>query len=282
MALPAGRKGVLASEVTPEGKIRNGSYVLPVATSTTLGGVKPVAKTEAMTKEVGVDETGKLYVEPSQGGGAESGLATLASGVSGYVHYLKIDGLCFITGEVTGISANAYSVVDLCTGLPIDGDDDITVATVFASTSGASGGSQLPANIVVGKTKASINVRYVGMSSDVTYTFSGVYLVEDTRNTLTLTGCIAASVASILTTDDYACVMGNFQPTSISLNDTQTIASNLPKIEVPVFTSFIADNVKTVNSQNIYIDGTDLKYNCKTSGNTRVDGCLIYKIDKGE
>lgn len=43
MALPAGRKGVLASELTPEGKIRGGGgggYVLPVAGAETLGGVK--------------------------------------------------------------------------------------------------------------------------------------------------------------------------------------------------------------------------------------------------
>lgn len=42
MALPAGRKGVLPSELTPEGKIRNSAspYVLPTASAETLGGVK--------------------------------------------------------------------------------------------------------------------------------------------------------------------------------------------------------------------------------------------------
>ena len=42
MALPAGRKGVLPSELTPEGKIKNSgsSYVLPTASADTLGGVK--------------------------------------------------------------------------------------------------------------------------------------------------------------------------------------------------------------------------------------------------
>ena len=42
MALPAGRKGVLPSELTPEGKIKNSSspYVLPTASAETLGGVK--------------------------------------------------------------------------------------------------------------------------------------------------------------------------------------------------------------------------------------------------
>ena len=40
MALPAGRKGVLPSELTPEGKIKGGSYTLPTASANTLGGVK--------------------------------------------------------------------------------------------------------------------------------------------------------------------------------------------------------------------------------------------------
>ena len=42
MALPAGRKGVLPSELTPDGKIKNNgsSYTLPTASADTLGGVK--------------------------------------------------------------------------------------------------------------------------------------------------------------------------------------------------------------------------------------------------
>lgn len=39
------------------------NYTLPVATADTLGGVKPTVKTDAMTKEVGVDADGKLYVD---------------------------------------------------------------------------------------------------------------------------------------------------------------------------------------------------------------------------
>ena len=45
------------------------SYTLPVASSTTLGGVKPVTKTASMTQEVGVDASGALYTEPGSGGG---------------------------------------------------------------------------------------------------------------------------------------------------------------------------------------------------------------------
>lgn len=42
----------------------SGSYTLPVASPTQLGGVKPVAKTDVMTRGVGVDANGGLYTEP--------------------------------------------------------------------------------------------------------------------------------------------------------------------------------------------------------------------------
>lgn len=38
-----------------------GGYTLPTASSTTLGGVKPIAKTDAMTQGVGVDAAGALW-----------------------------------------------------------------------------------------------------------------------------------------------------------------------------------------------------------------------------
>lgn len=44
-------------------------YELPVASNEKLGGVKPVAKTDAMTQDVGVDKNGKLYTKPAEGGG---------------------------------------------------------------------------------------------------------------------------------------------------------------------------------------------------------------------
>ena len=57
-----------------------GSYTLPVASSTTLGGVKPVAKTASMTQEVGVDASGALYTEPGSGGG---GSTDISLGITG-------------------------------------------------------------------------------------------------------------------------------------------------------------------------------------------------------
>lgn len=47
------------------GEVQGGGS-LPVASPTQLGGVKPVAKTDAMTQSIGVDGTGGLYVEPSK------------------------------------------------------------------------------------------------------------------------------------------------------------------------------------------------------------------------
>lgn len=40
-------------------------YELPIATSTTLGGVKPITKAQSMTQPVGIDENGLLYTAPT-------------------------------------------------------------------------------------------------------------------------------------------------------------------------------------------------------------------------
>lgn len=45
------------------------SYTLPIATETTLGGVKPVTKTDTMTQTVGVDAGGALWTAPGSGEG---------------------------------------------------------------------------------------------------------------------------------------------------------------------------------------------------------------------
>lgn len=48
-----------------------GAYTLPIASSTVLGGVQPVAKTDAMTQSVGVDAAGALWTPPGSGGGSD-------------------------------------------------------------------------------------------------------------------------------------------------------------------------------------------------------------------
>ena len=72
---PTASNGTNTTQIATTAFVQNavqgagGSYTLPVASSTTLGGVKPVAKTASMTQEVGVDASGALYTEPCSGGG---------------------------------------------------------------------------------------------------------------------------------------------------------------------------------------------------------------------
>ena len=72
---PTASNGTSTTQIATTAFVQNavqgagGSYTLPVASSTTLGGVKPVAKTASMTQEVGVDASGALYTEPGSGGG---------------------------------------------------------------------------------------------------------------------------------------------------------------------------------------------------------------------
>lgn len=60
MALPAGRKGVLPSELTPEGRIKNITppYVLPTASAETLGGVKVGSGLSIEDGVLSVDDSG--------------------------------------------------------------------------------------------------------------------------------------------------------------------------------------------------------------------------------
>lgn len=61
-----------------------GEYTLPVASATTLGGVKPIAKTATMTQYVGVDANGVLYTLPGSGsGGVEQLIVPIQYGGQG-------------------------------------------------------------------------------------------------------------------------------------------------------------------------------------------------------
>lgn len=73
---PAGPQGEIGpqgpqGEQGPKGDPGE-SYTLPIASSTKLGGVQPVAKTDAMTQSVGVDAAGALFTEPGSGGAVET------------------------------------------------------------------------------------------------------------------------------------------------------------------------------------------------------------------
>lgn len=53
----------LVGDTSVAEQIEAAQYILPIATSTTLGGVKPVVKTEEMTQAVGVDAEGRLFTD---------------------------------------------------------------------------------------------------------------------------------------------------------------------------------------------------------------------------
>lgn len=65
-------------------------YTLPIATPTALGGVMPVAKTTAMTQDVGVSEDGKLYTAPS-GGGTDKSLGITSATVGQIAKITAVD-----------------------------------------------------------------------------------------------------------------------------------------------------------------------------------------------
>lgn len=95
---PTASNGTNTTQIATTAFVQNavqgagGSYTLPVASSTTLGGVKPVAKTASMTQEVGVDASGALYTEPGSGGGVKS--------VNGAIGAVKTSWYFNVTGSV--------------------------------------------------------------------------------------------------------------------------------------------------------------------------------------
>lgn len=67
LTLAAGTNISITPDATNDKVTITNTYTLPKATSSTLGGVKGVAKTEAMTKGVGVDSDGQLWIESTGG-----------------------------------------------------------------------------------------------------------------------------------------------------------------------------------------------------------------------
>lgn len=73
------------------------SYTLPIASPTVLGGVQPVAKTDAMTQSVGVDEAGALWAIPGSGGGSGGEHLVLLNSIT-----MEEDGTFSITQDFEG------------------------------------------------------------------------------------------------------------------------------------------------------------------------------------
>lgn len=84
---------------------------LSVATATILGGVKPVGKTEDMTQDVGVDDSGKLWTAPGGGSGGVSSWEKLKDRPFGDVAYV---------GSYThsGVQYNEYMAIERMGDVP--------------------------------------------------------------------------------------------------------------------------------------------------------------------
>ena len=111
---------------------------LTVANGTTLGGVRPVAKTDDMTQKVGVDYTGKLYTAPGSGGGgggpsyyntyepyatSDHNFGSGSSGIpSDYSQYniIAIATLRFVCNGVTTMNTIKYSINGAFSSGPTD------------------------------------------------------------------------------------------------------------------------------------------------------------------
>lgn len=83
-------------------------YELPVAANEQLGGVKPVAKTDVMTQNVGVDENGKLYTKPAEGG------TDFSLGITG----AQIGQIAKITAVDASGKPTAWTPVEMPNSLP--------------------------------------------------------------------------------------------------------------------------------------------------------------------
>ncbi len=91
-------------------QVDSGGYTLPVASSLTLGGVRPMVKGQDMTQAVGIDLSGRLWTKP---GGAGAGLTRDAL----YAAFpAKKVGFMFSLGDEDGntvhLSPNEFSAQD--------------------------------------------------------------------------------------------------------------------------------------------------------------------------
>ena len=105
-------------------------YTLPIASSTVLGGVQPVAKTDAMTQSVGVDANGALFTEPGSGGGGDGAFELIdtidwsteemAAAGAGRTYTLSgaTEVLILWSGMVNSTSTNSSMVIDFNDMLP--------------------------------------------------------------------------------------------------------------------------------------------------------------------
>lgn len=330
MAIKAGRVGVRNDQVDVYGKIKDNStpyvlptasadtlggvkvgnglainegvlsnsnptpYSLPVASASSLGGVKAVTKTEAMTKEVGIDADGKLYVEPSSGGGAVTlGSATLKqlTGTTGYCDYAVQDGICYFFGKLTAgsIGLNAYSQVAIFEDMPTP-VQNMQVSAVVTIDKYNYGNNTGNANMGIGTDGLLYLVARATPLNNESVSFSGMYPVGDdfTQETVTLIGCSNDSIMYALYNDRYCFLYGNVNATSWSDSTSYdfTIVQNLSPAFKQWKNNFVlGDNCKFYNALGIDVINGDLHMNRKgIAGDLyrHIDFCSCYYVDDEE
>ena len=135
---PTASNGTNTTQIATTAFVQNavqgagGSYTLPVASSTTLGGVKPVAKTASMTQEVGVDASGALYTEPGSGGGGTVTETDIENAL-GYKPIGAADVPVKSVNGATGTVKSTFYVTVTPTGSRYAATADKTAAEVYAA-----------------------------------------------------------------------------------------------------------------------------------------------------
>jgi hypothetical protein len=171
---PEDPTGLPLSEVLVE-EIDN---ALSIATPETLGGVKPVTKTEDMTQSVGVDDVGGLWTEPMAGG------ALTKEQIN------ALDGMFKVCAFIKGDVSEEYAAFQTAFGLngSDDGEEtpDETEKTLTSISAVYSGGTVSVGTAVSALTGIVVTAHYSdGTSATVTgYTLSGT--IAEGSNTITV------------------------------------------------------------------------------------------------
>ena len=132
---PTASNGTSTTQIATTAFVQNAvqgagsSYILPVASSTTLGGVKPVAKTASMTQEVGVDASGALYTEPGSGGGG----TVTESDIENALGYKPISAndvpVKSVNGQIGAVTVSVPTVPSTTNILKGNGSGGVVAAT---------------------------------------------------------------------------------------------------------------------------------------------------------
>lgn len=342
MALKAGRVGVRKDQVDVHGKITGSQYQLPVASAdtlggvkvgnglaindgvlsnsnptpyslpiadaSTLGGVKAVTKTEAMTKEVGIDSDGKLYVEPSSGGGVEVGKATLLSGFDGSIDYVTFGNLCYVFGKITlSANMNTYSSKAICTGIPCELNYDFIVPTIFPSTKYDATSYNSPtvaaAFLEYDSTNEQFNLitRAFGMSASnasrtYDYVFYGIFIYKDaTRSELTLSNCDANSKLYKVTDGEYSMIYADkvnpLAEETVAVDTTVNVATLNERLDNLLYYGWLQDSTGAYSCSQVGIENSvsettatiSINYKSRSdSASKNLVGATLYKIKEEE